>query len=90
MSLSRLTLRPGSLRPGTIRARLALSIALVLLVTLTALGVAMVVVVRATLTDQLDDQVLGAAAQLMPPGPGGGNLPACHRQPADLGLRRGG
>ena len=53
--------------PGTIRARLALSIALVLVVTLGVLGVLLAEVARFTLTSQLDDQVLGAAAQAGPP-----------------------
>lgn len=57
-----------TLRPVTIRARLALSIAVLLMVTLVALGVTMVRVARVTLITQLDDQVLGAAAQ----SPGGG------------------
>src|SRR5215207_3597216 len=62
------------LRPHTVRARLALSIALVLAVMLTVLGVVMVQVARVTLIDQLDDQVLGAAVRLGPPGgsPAGG------------------
>ncbi|MGE3270558.1 MAG: sensor histidine kinase [Chloroflexota bacterium] len=72
--------------PSTIRARLALSIAAVLALTLLALGVVIVQVVRATLIDQVEDQLLGAAARplrrpadgplraedLLPPGPASG------------------
>jgi two-component system OmpR family sensor kinase len=63
------------LRPSTISARLALSIALVLLVVLAALGVVLAQVARYTLTDQIDDQVLGAAAQAGPRRPPGSQPP---------------
>src|SRR3954466_4935122 len=75
----------GIFRPATIRARLALSIALVLVVTLAGLGVVLAQVARFTLTDQIDDQVLGAAAQVGPRRPPGGQPPPPPPKPEGAG-----